>query len=156
MPNYVQKFASADVITQADFNTRTEDIENYVNGGIEGLDIDKTKWLDTKHVRSPAFYGSPAPRGEFVSGDVHYRRGARNEDQFLMWDTISTKFEPIFGLASTIHVTRQMMKITMRLLKQLSLSCMSMVMLNLEQHEKYMLLLLTRWFRPERISAYPV
>ena len=106
MPNYVQKFASADVITQADFNTRTEDIENYVNGGIEGLDIDKTKWLDTKHVRSPAFYGSPAPRGEFVSGDVHYRRGARNEDQFLMWDTISTKFEPIFGLASTIHVTR--------------------------------------------------
>lgn len=106
MANNVQKFSSGDTISQTDFNKRTQDIEDYLNGGIEDSDIDKTKWLDTKHVRTPSFFGSPAPRGEFVSGDVHHRKGARNEDQFLMWDTISSSFQPIPGLAATIHVTR--------------------------------------------------
>ena len=94
-------------VTAEDFNGASDAIEGYLNGGIKAKHLDDhNKFVKTEHIRSPAFFGSPAPRAELVSGEVHYRRGRRGEDQHAIWEQVSVEWEPIESLCATIHVTR--------------------------------------------------
>jgi len=106
MSNQIQTFASGDTITAAEFNQRAKDIENFVNGGIGEPDLYTGQWVDTKMVRPQKFFGSPAPRAEGATGDLHHRQtfGA-GTDQFFLWGSISNdEAVPITGLAQTVHV----------------------------------------------------
>ena len=67
-------FSSGDDFTAQAIKRRFRALERWVNGNIESDDMrGDTRWAASRHVFKPEFYGSPAPRLEGVSGDVHYR-----------------------------------------------------------------------------------
>jgi hypothetical protein len=100
---------SAGVITAANVNTVTKEIERVVNGGIESSDLKSSAWVDSTHIRPPRFFGAPAPRVEFASGDVHYREGFGQDKAFISYHRSSEAdaedWRPIEGLATTVHVS---------------------------------------------------
>lgn len=51
-----------------------EQIEYYLNEGIDIADIDAAPWIDSVHVFKPEFYGSPHPRVKAVSGETQFFR----------------------------------------------------------------------------------
>tara|TARA_R100000808_G_C2091747_1_gene111901 strand:+ start:42 stop:728 length:687 start_codon:yes stop_codon:yes gene_type:complete len=96
------------VVDAATLNSRAVELEKYINGGIEHNDLlQTTAWIKARHIRPPSFYGSPAPRAEFVSGDVHFRKGLGKEGIVAFWDEVirGDTWAPIPGMAATIHVS---------------------------------------------------
>lgn len=62
-------------ITAAAVQGYIETIETYLNEGIASADLQATPgWVQSTHVFKPEFFGSPDPRCELVSGDVHWRK----------------------------------------------------------------------------------
>ena len=109
MSNDVTKFFSGDTITASDFNERSSDLETFINGNIEQSDLHDGQFVTTHMIRPQKFFGSPAPRSEGVSGDIHYRRMAgADASQFFMWQQIRMdEYVVVSGLAKTIHVVPQ-------------------------------------------------
>ena len=109
MSNDVTKFFVGDTITANEFNKRSEDIETFINGNIEQTDLYDGQCITTHMIRPQKFFGSPAPRSEGVSGDIHYRRMAgADASQFFMWQDIRMdEYVVVSGLAKTIHVVPQ-------------------------------------------------
>ena len=100
-------YSASGTFSGSDTNTRMEEIEEYLNGRISGQDIAE-KTITGEHIRPPRFFGSPAPRGEFVSSDIHHRgTDMSNQNAHIMWDACSEDWEPIPGLAVTMHVHPQ-------------------------------------------------
>ena len=68
---------SVSTLSDTTSSSEVQDILNesqrYINGGITSDDFLTTPWVTTEHIFRPEFYGSPAPRVEMVSSDVHYR-----------------------------------------------------------------------------------
>lgn len=103
----LEKFTANTVLSAADMNDRAEVLEDYINGGIEYNDLLQSRaWVQARHIRPPEFYGAPAPRAEFVSGDVHYRKGRGKEEIVAFWDDVirGDHWAPIPGMAATVHV----------------------------------------------------
>lgn len=51
-----------------------EQIEYYVNEGIDVADLDSAPWVDSVHIFKPEFYGAPRPRVKAVSGETQFFR----------------------------------------------------------------------------------
>jgi hypothetical protein len=49
-----------------------DQIEYYLNEGIDNADLDGSPWVDSVHVLKPEFYGSPSPRTVLASGMTQY------------------------------------------------------------------------------------
>ena len=100
---------SAGVITSAQVNAVTKEIERVINGGIESTDLKSSAWVESTHIRPPRFFGAPAPRVEFASGDVHFREGFGSDKAFIAFHRSSEEdaedWRPIEGLATTVHVS---------------------------------------------------
>jgi|14BtaG_2_1085337.scaffolds.fasta_scaffold50236_2 hypothetical protein len=105
MPLSLTHAIGSGVINAVDIENNVDKIETFINGGTNATDYD-TNFVDSTHIRPPEFFGSPAPRTELVSSDVHYRKtGIENVDAFRLWADIDvTDFVPIIGMATTIHV----------------------------------------------------
>jgi hypothetical protein len=97
------------VVTASTLNTITKEMELTINGGIGASDLDASNWVKSIHVKPLRFFGSPAPRVEGVSGDVHFRTGGGGDnaavDHHHTTDTgVRDTWRPIPGLSATIHV----------------------------------------------------
>jgi len=97
---------SGNVVDAETINSRSIEVEDYINGGIELNDLLQSDWIKSRHIRPPNFYGAPAPRAEFVSGDVHYRSKRGKEETSIFWDDVirGTTWAPIPGMSATVHV----------------------------------------------------
>ena len=106
MSNDVTKFFAGDTITASEFNQRSIDLETFINGNIEREDLYDGEFVSTHMIKPQKFFGSPSPRSEGVSGDIHYRRMAgADASQFFMWQKIrEEEYVVVSGLAKTIHV----------------------------------------------------
>lgn len=95
------------VLTATNLNERSKAIERHLNGEIISSDIQE-KHITSATIKPPRFFGSPAPRSEFVSSDIHYRSTPHESTEaFVLWDAVSTDYEPIPGLATSIHLHPQ-------------------------------------------------
>ena len=95
------------VLNAGHLNSRSNKIEKHLNGEIKSADIQE-KEISSSIIKPPKFYGAPAPKVEFVSSDIHYRTTPHETTEtFVIWDAVSTNFEPIPGLATTLHVHPQ-------------------------------------------------
>ena len=109
MPIVLNDLNDGDVVNAADIEQRIGAVEKYVNGNIAAADFDQTsKWLDTDLIVRPEFYGSPAPRMQGVSADVHYRETPGNiENSVIFYEDISDDWIVIPGLASSFHLAQE-------------------------------------------------
>ena len=105
MPLSLSHAAASGTINAADIESNIDKLETYVNGGIDATDY-TNNWVEGTHIRPPEFFGSPAPRTEMVSSDIHSRTtGIQNVDAFRLWEDITQdSYIPIPGLAATVHV----------------------------------------------------
>lgn len=79
-------------------------VENFINGGISDVDIDKSKkWVKEKHVVRPEFYTAPSPRTLLVSSDVAYRKENNPSFDLIYTDDMTLDFTPIPGLCATVY-----------------------------------------------------
>tara|TARA_S200002703_G_scaffold154445_1_gene157228 strand:- start:639 stop:1988 length:1350 start_codon:yes stop_codon:yes gene_type:complete len=88
-------------ITVSNFTAHWNEMQRILNGGVLASDISTSPWVETYHIKPMRFFGSPAPRVEAISGDIHHR--------FVKTDTHlyhsqGEDFMPVNGLATTIHV----------------------------------------------------
>jgi len=103
MPVSLTKLTSGQVLSASDINSPCKRIEEHMNGGLQTIDLGGSLIKPSK-IRPGRFYGSPAPRAEFVSSDVHYRFTGGGTKAHRSWDDISKSWEPVPGLSATIHV----------------------------------------------------
>ena len=66
-------FSDATVMSVSDMKARMQTVEDWINGGHIVGDLLTDSKIVRDHIYGPDFYGSPAPRVEFASGDVHSR-----------------------------------------------------------------------------------
>tara|TARA_R110002020_G_scaffold228410_6_gene439169 strand:+ start:2562 stop:3242 length:681 start_codon:yes stop_codon:yes gene_type:complete len=92
---------SYNLIEVATFTVHWNEMQRLLNGGLISGDISTTPWLETYHLKPMRFFGSPAPRAEAISGDVHYRF---ERTVSMLYDGQGEEFMPVHGLATTIHV----------------------------------------------------
>ena len=108
-------FGTTDIVTAEKINTIKSTIEDNLNGKFHGSagnfpgDTDLDQTLISEKIRPGNFYGSPAPRGEFVSSDIHHRSSFSRSlpKAHRSWIDISQDWEPIPGLAITCHIAPQ-------------------------------------------------
>ena len=89
-------------ITVSNFTSHWNQMQSLLNGGFLTSDISTTPWVETYHMKPMRFFGSPAPRVEAVSGDVHHRFERTSS---MLYEGQGEIFMPIHGLATTIHVS---------------------------------------------------
>lgn len=89
------------IIETTTFTDHWDGMQKTLNGGLEASDISTTPWVETYHMKPMRFFGSPAPRIEALSGDIHYRREITTS---MLYDGQGEEFMPVHGLATTIHV----------------------------------------------------
>ena len=98
---------STGTLNASDVNDRFEEIETYMNGRIVASDVNDNA-VRPDSIHPPRFFASPAPRTEFVSSDIIYRKSDnRITNGFITWDVCSENWEPIPGLSATFHVNPQ-------------------------------------------------
>ena len=119
MATNLSNVSSGSIIETSKLESNDAKVEKYLNGEIQRDDINVNYTsatsnaegvVETHHVRPANFFGSPSPRTELVSSDVHFRQGANDiqEETFLwrgMCNSNEDEYIPIKGLAATIHVT---------------------------------------------------
>tara|TARA_R110000765_G_scaffold57485_2_gene112597 strand:- start:560 stop:1363 length:804 start_codon:yes stop_codon:yes gene_type:complete len=130
MPITIAPFVSRQEIKAEDLNDVFHKCEDFLNGGIEDKDLQASMevggptggkvWCKTRHIVKPEFYGSPAPRVQMTTADVHYRKnldardiaiftndltGDASEDTVLGASPLD--FVAIPGLSTTIHIDVQ-------------------------------------------------
>ena len=108
MPLNLTLFNSTDTLSASNLNDRFAAIENFINDGIEQSDLKSDQWVDPAIIVSPEFYGSPAPRTELISGEVHHRRvqaGATNAAVYTYEIILNDEYIPIHGMSATVHAT---------------------------------------------------
>tara|TARA_A100001515_G_scaffold141770_2_gene139181 strand:+ start:350 stop:1708 length:1359 start_codon:yes stop_codon:yes gene_type:complete len=88
-------------ITVSNFTSHWNEMQRILNGGIVTSDISTTPWVETYHMKPMRFFGSPAPRVEAISGDIHHRFERTTS---MLYKGQGEEFMPIHGLATTIHV----------------------------------------------------
>ena len=104
-PSSLVPFVDATTITADSINVRVQAVEHFINGGIEQSDLPLTEFVEPAHMVSPEFYGSPAPRVQLMSSDVHYRQGRGSDDTQIFYHKQDRgAFLPIPGLAASFHV----------------------------------------------------
>ena len=92
------------VLTASGVNSIFQNLEEFLNGGIEKTDMDtSSKWVKERHIVKPEFYGSPAPRTLMVSSDVHTRVIDDNVFTFVATNDMAQSFIPIPGLSATVY-----------------------------------------------------
>lgn len=105
LPNTFTPFTNSSTVTASSVNSRVQDVEQFINGDIEQSDLPITPWVDSSIIVGPEFYGSPAPRVQLVSSDVHYRRETGGTEALFFHHELSTEFIPVPGLNATVHVS---------------------------------------------------
>lgn len=88
-------------ISVTNFTSHWNEMQRMLNGGILTSDISTTPWVETYHMKPMRFFGSPAPRVEAISGDIHHRFERTTS---MLYKGQGEVFMPIHGLATTIHV----------------------------------------------------
>ena len=88
-------------VTVSNFTSHWNEMQCFLNGDILASDISTTPWVETYHMKPMRFFGSPAPRVEAISGDVHHRFERTSS---MLYEGQGEQFMPIHGLATTIHV----------------------------------------------------
>tara|TARA_R100000426_G_scaffold28694_1_gene23984 strand:- start:13783 stop:14475 length:693 start_codon:yes stop_codon:yes gene_type:complete len=104
LPNTFVPFVDGATVTANSVNEKVSDLEQFVNTDIQHQDLSQTEWVDPSIIVSPEFYGSPAPRVQLVSGDVHFRQEGGGTDAMFYTYNATQSFTPIPGLACTFHV----------------------------------------------------
>tara|TARA_B100000214_G_scaffold374166_1_gene356188 strand:- start:719 stop:2071 length:1353 start_codon:yes stop_codon:yes gene_type:complete len=99
--NLPTSLSGYNAVQVSSFTSHWSEMQRILNGGVLSTDISTTPWVDTYHLKPMRFYGSPAPRVECISGDVHYRF---ERTASMLYKSQGEDFMPIHGLAATIHV----------------------------------------------------
>ena len=91
-------------LTASGVNSIFQQLEDFINGGIDKTDIDtSSKWCTERHIVRPVFFGSPAPKTLLCSSDVHTRYVGNDLYKFVITNDISQDYVPIPGLSATIY-----------------------------------------------------
>tara|TARA_R100000458_G_scaffold56900_2_gene62348 strand:+ start:6418 stop:7434 length:1017 start_codon:yes stop_codon:yes gene_type:complete len=90
---------------------RLDMIRNYINVDVDNkLDFDFTdgQKLETKHVYKPDLYGSPSPRMEGVSSQVHFRRAENDysKSAYFSGGTVGQRYVAIPGLCTRVKMAK--------------------------------------------------
>ena len=106
MPVSISQLVSGTTITPQSINDVFQQVQDFLNGGIEKSDIVSTgsTLISPREITKPEFYGAPAPRVELVSGDVHYRSREPLTETLVIHNEMTTRFVPIPGLSASIFV----------------------------------------------------
>ena len=104
MPISISQLTSGQALDAATFNNIFKQIEDFLNGGMAGSDLQTSStWAKERHVVKPEFYGAPSPRTLLVSSDLHDRTILDNLKTFVITNDVTTDFIPIPGLSATIY-----------------------------------------------------
>ena len=106
----ISNFVGGSVITASDLLEKQDDVERFINGGIEATDLKSSSpWVDSKHIVKPEFYGSPAPRTLSTTFDAHYRKTSNAiTESALFYEDISTNdWLVIPGLGASFHLPQE-------------------------------------------------
>tara|TARA_R100001163_G_C5062936_1_gene200121 strand:- start:776 stop:2113 length:1338 start_codon:yes stop_codon:yes gene_type:complete len=93
--------ASYSSVAVSNFTSHWNEMQGILNGGVLSSDISTSPWVETYHMKPMRFFGSPAPRVECVSGDIHHRF---ERTVSMLYKGQGEEFMPVHGLATTIHV----------------------------------------------------
>lgn len=104
LPNTFTIFTDGATVTADDVNRRVVDLETFINGDIEQSDLPSGVWVNSSLITMPEYYGSPAPRVQLVSSDVHYRRELGGQNAQIFNSNLAVDYIPIMGVSSTFHV----------------------------------------------------
>jgi len=100
----ITTISSGAELTPASLNDVFEKVQEYINGEMESSDFDSgSAWVDSIHVIRPNFFGSPSPRVEMVSSDVHYREQFDKTYSFVLSNDFVKQAIPIPGLSASIY-----------------------------------------------------
>lgn len=66
-------FVASGTASKVAIDSRFDDIERYLNGGIVSADLQASAWAGARHLVKPRFFGAPAPRVTGTTFDVHWR-----------------------------------------------------------------------------------
>lgn len=72
MPLVLTTVTNGTVIDATAVQGYIDQIEYYLNEGIDNADLDGAPWVDSVHVFKPEFYGAPNPRAVLTSGMTQY------------------------------------------------------------------------------------
>lgn len=127
----ITSIVSGDVLNPEDLNNNIDEISQFLNVGIStvresakndyssvamsafGVDsakgkeyVQATGVVNSKHVFKPDLFGAPSPRGNFVSGDVHWRHHDDTVTQARIFHGGATgnQWTPVPGLSSRIKI----------------------------------------------------
>tara|TARA_R100001082_G_scaffold62613_2_gene35087 strand:+ start:7084 stop:8013 length:930 start_codon:yes stop_codon:yes gene_type:complete len=81
---------------------------NYDIDSIHDFNFDEGKALETKNIYKPDLFGSPSPRMEAVSSQVHFRRTENDYSQGVYFSTatVGRRYVAIPGLCTRIKVAK--------------------------------------------------
>ena len=74
MSSFDDSLRLEDTTSASELQAVFDEAHRFFNGGMIASDLNARTWVDTEHIFRPEFYGSPSPRVEMVSSDVHYRQ----------------------------------------------------------------------------------
>lgn len=98
-------FVNGAVISASDVKSRLQEAEDWVNGGIIVGDTSHTGWVSNDHIYGPDFYGAPAPRAEFTTGQTHWRISPDDRTRAEVFhEEMRGAFVPVEGLNATIKL----------------------------------------------------
>tara|TARA_R100001510_G_C7615844_1_gene178040 strand:- start:386 stop:1081 length:696 start_codon:yes stop_codon:yes gene_type:complete len=97
---------SSGTVSAAEINQHISALEDFINGGITGSDLQSSPaWVKHEHVDPADFYGSPAPRWEGVSSALHHRHtnGKRGNGALFADDFAAGEWVTVHGLAARVR-----------------------------------------------------
>jgi len=117
MPSSTPNVVVSTTTSASDVHDKIDDFENFVNYEIEGdqeiqgpgNSISEDRWVETKHIWAPEFYGAPDPRTELTSSRVHYRRTLNdliNQGAHFSIAHSAKSWVHIPGLTATVKLRR--------------------------------------------------
>lgn len=106
MPISLTDFVDGDAIDATDIMAAITAIEDYINGGIVDADVRTAPWVKSTHLARTSFYGSPAPRANGSTFDVHWRgTGFDMASRVYLHPDVSSEYTPVRGLCATIKIS---------------------------------------------------
>tara|TARA_R110001592_G_scaffold11831_1_gene57808 strand:+ start:1112 stop:1774 length:663 start_codon:yes stop_codon:yes gene_type:complete len=97
-------------MTATEVNQHVAALEDFINGGIAGSDLQTSPaWVKHEHIDPADFYGAPAPRWEGVGSVIHHRHtNSKRVNAALFADDVSTSnsatsWVTVHGLAARVR-----------------------------------------------------
>ena len=107
MSSFDDSLELGDATSASEVQAFLDEAHRFINGGMVDSDLHTREWVKTEHIFRPEFFGSPSPRVEMVSSDVHYRQRPHDTGSGHLGVALSVNnsesYQYIEGLGATVR-----------------------------------------------------